>query len=246
MSPWIAPQLVSPILFAHRGGKAHAPENTIEAFSLALKLGANGLESDVWVSGDGVAILVHDEAVGPLLRRRKVADTARADLPAEVPSLGDLYDQCGTDFELSLDIKTPDAIDATVNTLRSYSERTGDDLVAKTWLCHPDLDVVTSWRQRWSDVRLVHSTRIGKLDGSPEQHGAMLYDRKIDAVNFRQGDWSGGLTTLYHRFGIICFGWDAHLERVSAELLNMGCDGIFSDYVDRMLSARDRVYGQDD
>ena len=37
-----------PIGFAHRGAKAHAPENTLEAFELALKLGATGLESDVW------------------------------------------------------------------------------------------------------------------------------------------------------------------------------------------------------
>ena len=39
-----------PITFAHRGAKAYAPENTIEAFALALKLGASGLESDVWVT----------------------------------------------------------------------------------------------------------------------------------------------------------------------------------------------------
>ncbi|MSZ18316.1 MAG: glycerophosphodiester phosphodiesterase, partial [Actinobacteria bacterium] len=38
------PSLVDePIAFAHRGARAHAPENTISAFQLALKLGANGL-----------------------------------------------------------------------------------------------------------------------------------------------------------------------------------------------------------
>ena len=230
-------------MFAHRGGKAHAPENTLEAFALGLKLGANGLESDVWVSQDDKAVLIHDERYGSPLRRRKVVDTLAADLPEHVPTLAELFAECGTDFHLSLDIKTPAAVDATVNALRHDSAEAGVDVVAKTWLCHPDLELITSWRERWSDVRLVHSTRLGRLDSSPEQHGATLFERGIDAVNFRQGDWSGGLTTLYHRFDILCFGWDAHLERVSTELLDMGCDAIFSDHVDRMLAARKRVYG---
>jgi len=244
VSPRIRAKLAEPILFAHRGGAAHAPENTLQAFSLGLKLGSNGLESDVWISKDNQAILIHDDSVGSRLRRRKVADTLAAELPDDVPTLTDLYAEVGDNFHLSLDIKTPDAIDATVNTVRSVSEETGVDLVAKTWLCHPDLDVVTSWRQRWSDVRLVHSTRLAKVDGGPERHGSVLFDRQIDAVNFRQADWSGGLTTLYHRFGIYCFGWDAHLERVATELLDMGCDAIFSDHVDRMVAARNTVYGR--
>jgi len=237
MGPRIAPLRDEPILFAHRGGAAHAPENTLEAFQLGLKLGANGLESDVYQ-----AVLIHDEYIGNRLRRQKVAATTSDDLPADVPTLHDLFATAGTDYELSLDIKTPEAIDATVDAVRAISEATGDDMVSKTWLCHPDLELVTQWRSRWSDVRLVHSTRLSKVSGGPERHAADLFDRAIDAVNFRQGDWSGGMTTLYHRFGILCFGWDAHLERVASELLHMGCDAIFSDYVDRMRSARERVY----
>lgn len=243
VAPGIPSQLDEPILFAHRGGAAHGPENTLETFQTGLRLGANGLESDVWVSKDQQAILIHDEHVGNRLRRQKVAATIAADLPEHVPTLRELFDAVGTDFELSLDIKTLDAIEPTVNTLRATSDSTGVDLVSKTWLCHPDFDAVTHWRSRWSDIRLVHSTRLSKLPAGPERHAADLFDNGIDAVNFRQGDWSGGLTTLYHRFDILCFGWDAHLERVASELLHMGCDAIFSDHVDRMLSARARVYG---
>jgi glycerophosphoryl diester phosphodiesterase len=244
VSPRITAHLAEPILFAHRGGAAHAPENTLQAFKLGLELGSNGLESDVWLSKDNQAILVHDDSFGTLLRRRKVADTLALELPDEVPTLAELYATVGTDFHLSLDIKTPNAIDATVNTVRAASEESGVDLVAKTWLCHPDLELITSWRQRWSDVRLVHSTRLARVDGGPERHGSVLFDRQINAVNFRQADWSGGLTVLYHRFGIYCFGWDAHLERVATELLDMGCDAVFSDHVDRMVAARKTVYGR--
>jgi hypothetical protein len=41
-----------PIGFAHRGARADAPENTLEAFRLALDKGATGLESDVWLTAD--------------------------------------------------------------------------------------------------------------------------------------------------------------------------------------------------
>lgn len=243
MSPRISAQLDEPILFAHRGGAAHAPENTLEAFARGRELGANGLESDVWLSADAQPVLIHDDYFGSRLRRRRVARTAAADLPPHVPTLGDLFDHVGTGFELSIDIKTVDAIDPTVNTIREARERLGADVVATTWLCHPDLEVVTAWRSRWSDVRLVHSTRLARVEGGPERHASVLFDRGIDAVNFRQADWSGGLTALYHRFGVLCFGWDAHLERVATELLDMGCDAIFSDHVDRMLSARAAIYG---
>ncbi|MFP6627781.1 MAG: glycerophosphodiester phosphodiesterase, partial [Myxococcota bacterium] len=72
-----------PIGFAHRGARAHAPENTLEAFALALEMGAGGLESDVWLSADGVAVLDHDGDV----RGVPIPSLARSELPAEIPSL---------------------------------------------------------------------------------------------------------------------------------------------------------------
>ena len=74
-----------PILFAHRGGRAHAAENTITAFELGLRLGATGLESDAWLTTDGVAVLDHDGRVRSGVRRRAIAGYARDDLPARIP-----------------------------------------------------------------------------------------------------------------------------------------------------------------
>lgn len=48
-------------LIAHRGYSSHAPENTIAAFDLALKLGYKDIEFDVQLSRDGVAMVMHDE-----------------------------------------------------------------------------------------------------------------------------------------------------------------------------------------
>ena len=58
-----------PILFAHRGAKAHSPENTLESFELAMRLGATGLETDVWLTRDGHVVCDHDGVVNKRLRR---------------------------------------------------------------------------------------------------------------------------------------------------------------------------------
>ena len=125
-----------PIGFAHRGARAHAPENTLEAFALALRLGATGLESDVWLTRDGVAVLDHDGVFG-MLRRRSIATYDRADLPEHIPTLAELYEDCGTGFELSLDVKDAAAAPAV---LEVATVPPGPTAASRLWLCHPDHD----------------------------------------------------------------------------------------------------------
>lgn len=49
--------------FAHRGASGYYPENTMIAFEWAYKMGADGIETDVQMTKDGVLILFHDEMV---------------------------------------------------------------------------------------------------------------------------------------------------------------------------------------
>lgn len=220
-----------PIAFAHRGARAHAPENTLEAFRLALKLGASGLESDVWITADGVAVLDHDGIVRAGLRKRPIRDVDSKELPSHVPSLAELYDDCGTDFELSLDVKDADAAAEVVRVAREA----GREALGRLWLCHPSWEQVAAWRRLDPDVKLVDSTRITKIKEGPERRAAALFEAGVDAINMHANDWSGGLAALFHRFERYCFGWDAQFERVLAELLRMGLDGVYSDHVDRMV-----------
>jgi glycerophosphoryl diester phosphodiesterase len=50
-------------IIGHRGNAAHAPENTIESFRQALAAGAECVELDVHMSGDGVPIVIHDPSL---------------------------------------------------------------------------------------------------------------------------------------------------------------------------------------
>ena len=50
-------------IYGHRGASGYAPENTIEAFELAAKMGADGVELDVHIARDGELVVAHDETV---------------------------------------------------------------------------------------------------------------------------------------------------------------------------------------
>jgi glycerophosphoryl diester phosphodiesterase len=229
------PSLRPPIGFAHRGARAHAPENTLDAFRLAVRLGATGLESDVWLTADGHAVLDHDGVVGRRPRRRPIAGLTRAELPDHIPTLSELYQAVGPDLELSLDVKDPAAAPEVVASARDAGAE------ERLWLCHPDWSTVAGWRELSPSVKLVESTRLNRLEGSPELHVARSADAGIDVINMHHSDWTGGLVAMVHRFELLAFGWDAQFERILLGLLDSGIDGLYSDHVDRMVAALDRL-----
>ena len=109
-----------PLVFAHRGGAALAPENSIPAFDRGLAEGADGLELDVHLSRDGVVVVHHDglldrttNAVGPI-GERTAAElaaldvTGRAGRPGEragVPTLREVLRRY-PDVPLIVELKT--------------------------------------------------------------------------------------------------------------------------------------------
>ena len=81
----VRPLLPRPQVFAHRGGSALRPENTILAFDHGLALGADGIEFDVHLSRDGVVVVHHDATLerttngrGPVAART-AAELAKLD-----------------------------------------------------------------------------------------------------------------------------------------------------------------------
>lgn len=223
---------VPPIGFAHRGGRADAPENTLEAFRSALGKGATALESDAWVTSDGVVVLDHDGLV-PGLRRRRISETPKSDLPDLIPALADLYEQLGTEFDLSLDLRDPSAAGAVVATATAAGHP-----LDRLWLCAADdLEAAAQWKKDAPEVHVVDSTRRHSMKGGTERRAATLADKGIDVVNLHHSDWSVGLVTLFHRFEVLCFAWDCQHPRILNTVLGMGVDGVYSDHVGLMLDA---------
>jgi glycerophosphoryl diester phosphodiesterase len=220
-----------PIGFAHRGARAERRENTIDAFKRALELGTNGLESDAWVTADGVVVLHHDGVTGPLWRRRPISVQIRSDLPGHIPSLQELYDRCGVGFELSLDVKDPAAVEA----IMSVSATAGG--VEHLWLCYHDWRDMTRWRDLTGSARLVESTGLSRMTEGLSARVEKLNDAGIAAINLRRCEWDRDRVGLVHGAGLLAFGWDAQTSRQISRLLELGVDGIYSDHVSRMMAA---------
>lgn len=97
-----------PLIIGHRGAAAVAPENTIAAFTSAILAGADGIEFDVRLSGDGVPVVIHDDTLHRTHGlRKRVADLTGHELDElGVPSLRELFElMSGNDLILFLEIK---------------------------------------------------------------------------------------------------------------------------------------------
>jgi glycerophosphoryl diester phosphodiesterase len=216
---------VKPLGFAHRGASAHAPENTLAAFRLALAMGAPGIETDVWMTADDVPVLHH----GRTVRRRPIADLRAADLPTGLPRLAELYADCGTDFDLSLDLKDGRSAAVAVEVARSA----GHDL-RRLWLCG-GIQGPLAWRETDPQVRLVAGVDPRRVGPWPDLLDR-LRDGGVDAVNLRRRRWSKARVESVHASGMRAFGWDAQSVRRLRALLALGCDAVYSDHVDRMVA----------
>jgi glycerophosphoryl diester phosphodiesterase len=220
-----------PIGFAHRGGMAHAPENTLDAFANALALGADGLESDVWLTADGVPVLHHDAEVACEGVRRPIASLPRAALPDTVPALSELYGIGADRVELSLDVKDAAAAPAVIAAARNAgAER-------RLWLCHWNWRTVAAWRVLSPDVRLVDSTRAVHMRTPPAQRARRMAGLGLDAINLHADDWNPEWIAIFHREDRLALAWHAQDEATVVRLLAMGADAVFSDDVSLLTRA---------
>ena len=114
-----------PVAFAHRGGAAHAPENSWRAFEHAVGLGYGYLETDVQATLDGVLIAFHDRTLDRVtgqpgrIARMNHRDLAPAliDGTEPIPLLEDLLG-AWSDLRFNIDLKDAPAIGPLAEVLR--------------------------------------------------------------------------------------------------------------------------------
>lgn len=228
-----APTARGPIGFAHRGARAERRENTLDAFRRALELGATGVETDAWLTADGEAVLDHDGVTGRrwLGRGRPISSQVRAELPAHIPALRDLYAECGTDFELSIDLKGRGVVEVVLAVARAAQA------ADRLWLCHDDAQLLAMWRAASHPAHLVQSTRRSRVQEGLAARAATLRSLGVDALNLHVDDWDGPGVSEVHGAGLLAFGWDAQTARDIGRGLELELDGLYSDHVDRLMAA---------
>ncbi|MDY6917172.1 MAG: glycerophosphodiester phosphodiesterase [Chloroflexota bacterium] len=114
-----------PLIIGHRGAPVHAPENTFASFRLAIEQGCDVLETDLWLTKDGVMVCHHDETVDRVtdgrgaiprmtleqlkavrVKRSYCGQFDEAAYPDEhIPTLQELLDFTPADVGLALELK---------------------------------------------------------------------------------------------------------------------------------------------
>jgi len=222
--------------FAHRGGMAHRRENTIEAFGHALAMGIRGVETDAWLTADGVPVLCHDGVVVTPMGRKSIASLQSGDLPHELPSLATLYKTCGTGFDIAIDVLDP----AAAGPLVAAAVAAGPGTAERMWLCSPNLAELASWRRLHPGIHLVHSdSRWRRHRDDPASSVQPLPGLGIEVLNLHHRHCAPEVVAACHGERILLFAWGVQHTWAMRRLVRRGVDGIMSDHVDRLLAAID-------
>jgi glycerophosphoryl diester phosphodiesterase len=222
-----APEL--PIGFAHRGGPQHRRlQNTLTAFRQSCRMGASGIESDVALTADGVVVLIHPRVMARL--RRPVSGLRRDQLPGNVPTLEEVYRECGPDLDVAMDMAQPKAVGQVVAIARAL----GDP--SRLWLTYWRVDTLADWRRAYPDVRLVFPTLLLR-SSTAARRCASLRAAGIDALNLYHRSCTPARVAIAHEAGLLLFGWGARRGAAARRTLRRGADGVFCDDTAGMVAA---------
>ncbi|MDE3090063.1 MAG: glycerophosphodiester phosphodiesterase [Chloroflexota bacterium] len=124
---------MKPLVIAHRGASAYAPENTLAAFNLAFEMSADGVELDVTLTRDGVPVIIHDDNVDRTtdghgaIKAMTLAEVKRLDAGAwfdakfrgaKIPTLAEVLETTAGRGTVNIELKSTtlqtDGLEATV------------------------------------------------------------------------------------------------------------------------------------
>ncbi len=221
-------------MFAHRGGAALAPENTIDAFDNGLALGADGLELDVRLSRDGVVVVHHDRTLDRTTGLEgAVVDRTAAELArAGVPSLGEV---------LARHRNARIAIDLKVNSRALAASAV--DVVRR----HDAIDRVSLGAFGLGVLRAVREIEpaIATSAAREEVRWALYRSwvgwpvRNVSYAGYQVPEWAGRTRVVSPRFvtsahaaGLSVQVWTVDNESDARRLLDWGVDGLITDRPD--------------
>jgi glycerophosphoryl diester phosphodiesterase len=226
-----------PLVIAHRGASGQLAENTLPAYELAIEQRADMIEIDLHRTRDGVTVVAHDEELSGLGGKGEIAAATLAEVRAldagggeRVPTLDEVLDRFGERIPFNLELKRGSS--ATYEGL----ERAALDAVRERGLLEQTLfssffDPVLE-RLR----ALAPEARLARLFSPRDPERPLERARAVgaEAIN----PWSGlvqpGLIEAAHAEGLAVYVFTADEEQEMRSLLDLGVDGIFTNFPDRL------------
>lgn len=230
-------------VWAHRGASGHRPENTLDAFALAMEMGADGIELDVQLSADGEVVVIHDETVDRVtegrgrvaeltlrtLKSLNAAHTFPGSDPVRVPTLAEVFA-----------LLRPTGL--TINVELKNSREPYPGLEEKCIALAREMGVAERvWFSSFQHYSLVRIKEI-----APEFPCGLLYDATMvrpwqyaralgmDALHPHYTELSVlGEVEESHRAGIRVHTWTVNRETELRFAIGAGVDAVITNYPDR-------------
>lgn len=223
----------APLLIAHRGASAVAPENTIAAFEIALEQGANGLDIDVQLSADGHPVVIQDTTLerttdgsGPVqaltLRELKRLDAGgwrgSRFRGQRVQGLGEVFERFRERARFWLRVdgsgRYPGIEERVVSLLEIY------ELLDRCLVQSPQLDTLTEIR------RLNPAISVGLLVSGAPLNPFPSAPGSIQAVCPAAALLAAATVATIRAAGLACYAWTVDEPALASRLAAWGVDGI--------------------
>jgi glycerophosphoryl diester phosphodiesterase len=247
-------------VFAHRGGRALGPENTLVAFDIGMASGADGMELDVHCSRDGRVVVCHDptvdrttDAQGPLADRTAAElaalnatvrfgtdlEHAWTGARAGIPTLDDvLMRHPGARVIIEIKDCTEACAVAVVDSVR----RAG----ALDRVCVGSFSLLALLAVRAREPRMVTGAALKEGQWALYRSWIGLSPGRVPYRAFQVPEQAGRLTVVTprfvraaHRVGIAVHVWTVNDPADMRRLFDWGVDGIITDHPDVAVRVRD-------
>lgn len=220
-------------VWAHRGASGYAPENTLEAFELAEKLGADGVELDVQMCRSGELVVIHDETIDRVSRGKGfVKDYTLGELKMytndRIPCLSDVYHLLKpTNMTINVELKTGiimyPYIEERVLELAQNMEM--EDRILYSSFHHPTICRIKE---------LSPSSKVGLLytDGwiGIQEYANQLGAEALHPALYHLQDTE--YMTLCKQHNLAVHVWTVNEKRDMKNLCQQGVDAIITNYPD--------------
>ena len=234
-----------PHAFAHRGGAAHAPENTWTAFEHAVKLGYAYLETDARATSDGKLMAFHDRtldrvtgAPGPISARTyREVSTLRVAGSEPIPLIEDLLG-AWPDVRFNIDLKDEPGIALLAGVLRRtgawdrvcVTSFSGARLRAARGLLDRPVCMATSP----AVIAAVRYTLGGAQGRQPGLLARRLAQWQVRCAQVPGRVASGSFVRRAHALGLDVHVWTINDRAEMIRLLDLGADGIMTDDIEML------------
>ncbi len=232
---------MKPLIIAHRGASAYARENTLEAFRIAMEIGADMIEFDVRRTGDDVLILSHDDSIEGNLIIDLTCDEIHGiamDAGYLIPTLEETFEFTRGKIKLDIELKE-DGYAARVAELAMEYLKTGDFVITSS------LDsAVKAVKNSFPEVRtgLILGTRpVTCLPHSmfPERR---VRDTGVDILAVDRKLLKLGFLRAARKLGLPVYVWTVNDRKLMGKLLSSDAvAGIFTDKPDVALLLREMI-----